>query len=202
MEKISQARVWLERCLVMANPTPDPTGETEQERFLQDHSQRTQAPTRIGLLAEHNGSGAVWIQGSAVFLLISIWSLVLYNTKGNVPFALYHPLLVSLGLFFLLQGVMVLQPTSTLPSKKVGLELHQLFILGLGLPLITSGVWVMWHAHARPGAKHFISLHGILGVLLLVLLWVQAIFGISTVWGNGQAYGSQHKAKSMWKYHR
>lgn len=186
----------------MTSTTPNRTSVAEQARLVDGESTDNQEPAWWTLVLANNGRRVAWIQAGTLAIVASIWCLVLYSTGGKVPFALYHPLFVSLGLLLLIQGVLVLQPTQSQPAKKVGLQAHQIFVLFLGLPLLTLGVWIMWHAHSQPGAKHFISLHGILGVVLLVLLWLQAVFGISTVWGDGQVYGSSAKAKSLWKYHR
>lgn len=153
-------------------------------------------------LVAGNGPRAGRVQACALAFVVSIWAMVLYATGGKVPFALYHPLLVSLGLYLLLQGILVLQSTQTPQEKDAGLALHQLFVLGAGLPLLTFGVWIMWHSHSKPGAKHFISWHGVLGVALLTLLWAQALLGASTVWAQEPVFGSVGKAKSVWKYHR
>ncbi|KAI3626051.1 hypothetical protein CBS9595_001412 [Malassezia furfur] len=186
----------------MSAMLPALASDGEHERLVSAEEGSEATPSLGAFLAGNLGARAAWVQAGGVGLVASIWCLVLYFTGGRVPAPLYHPLLVSTGLLFLLQGILVLQPTDTPPTKKMGLYAHQVFVLGLGLPLLTAGVWVMWHAHGKPGAKHFISLHGILGALLFVLLWVQALFGMSTVWANGKAYGSTARAKGLWKYHR
>lgn len=181
---------------------PDRHFSDESERLMQRTTESNTEPTIRSLILENNGTRAAWLQAGALGLLLSIWFLVIYSSGGHVPFALYHPLFITAGLFFLLQGLLVLQPTSTSNAKRVGLKAHQLFIFGLGLPLISIGVWIMWHVHSKPGAKHFISLHGILGGVLFIILWIQALFGLSTVYSGGQLYGSMNRAKGLWKYHR
>ncbi|WFD42367.1 hypothetical protein MPSI1_001009 [Malassezia psittaci] len=181
---------------------PDGYLNDESERLMQQTTEADTEPSMRTLILANNGTRAAWLQAGALGLLLSIWFLVIYSSGGHVPFALYHPLFISVGLFFLLQGLLVLQPTSTPSAKRVGLVAHQLLIFVLGLPLISIGVWIMWHAHSKPGAKHFISLHGILGGVLFVLLWIQALFGLSTVYSGGQLYGSMSRAKGLWKYHR
>lgn len=179
-----------------------------EENDEQDHlmggqgTQEVQAHALRDALVAGNGPRAGRVQACALAFVVSIWAMVLYATGGKVPFALYHPLLVSLGLYLLLQGILVLQSTQTPQEKDAGLALHQLFVLGAGLPLLTFGVWIMWHSHSKPGAKHFISWHGVLGVALLALLWAQALLGASTVWAQEPVFGSVGKAKSVWKYHR
>ena len=87
-------------------------------------------------------------------------------------------------------------------EKARGLLRHQILLGVLGVPLVTAGVYIMWHLHSKPGAKHFISWHGVVGVLLLLGFWVQGIFGLAAVYVPRLLFGSEARAKAMYKYHR
>lgn len=119
-----------------------------------------------------------------------------------MAFPTLHHLCVSLGLYLIIQGVFVLQPTRTPEEKERGLLWHEIFTLGLGLPLMTYGVWVMWEMHDRPGSQHFVSWHGTLGIFIILALWLQSIFGIIMLWAYKPFFGTKARAQAMWKYHR
>ncbi|WFD29361.1 hypothetical protein MSPP1_000370 [Malassezia sp. CBS 17886] len=123
-------------------------------------------------------------------------------TWTKIPFAMYHPLLLSLGMYALAQGIFALQRVSSPAARKQRLEMHEMLMLGAALPLLTGGAWIMWHMHALPGRQHFISIHGTLGVVLVALVWMQTLFGASTVWFQSLFYGTELRARFMYRYHR
>lgn len=145
---------------------------------------------------------AIAVQALSLVFVGLIWALVFDRLPSPLPLFGYHPLLQSLSLLLLAQGVLVLQPTSqSRPNeKKAAFQIHQLVALLLILPVVTAGSAIMFYLH-HP-ASHWISWHGILGSALTVWLWAQAALGAATVWGGGKLLGGEAKAKSWWKWHR
>lgn len=155
------------------------------------------------LFYKNNVLNAKLTQLGAASILLSVWGLAFHGTeKWSVPTFAWHPILNTLGIFALVQSLLILQPTKDILDKKVGLQWHQILILSASLPLITLGSGVMWYLHDLPGKQHFISWHGILGVAIVTLLWAQVLFGATTVYWKRFFYGTESRAKSMWKYHR
>lgn len=139
----------------------------------------------------------------AASVVASVCVAVFYVSENwQIPTFAWHPLLVTLGLFFLVQSILILQPTRAQAEKKLGLQWHQILILCAGLPMMTMGAWIIWHLHSLPGQKHFISWHGLLGFCIIMLLWLQVLFGASTLYWKNVFYGTESRAKAMWKYHR
>lgn len=160
-------------------------------------------PTTSELLWRNNMSGASMAQIGAASVVASVCAVVFYRSEGwHIPTFAWHPLLVTLGLFFLVQSILILQPTKAQFEKKIGLQWHQILILCTGLPMMTVGTWIIWYMHSLPGRKHFVSWHGILGFCIMILLWLQVLFGASTVYWKDAFYGTESRAKAMWKYHR
>ncbi|KAG7285236.1 hypothetical protein NEMBOFW57_009857 [Staphylotrichum longicolle] len=113
---------------------------------------------------------------------------------------LSRPLLQSLGVFAVLQAILLLQPTATPSAKRAGQRGHALLHLA-SLSLFAAGATVIQvnkHAHALP---HFHSLHAYLGVGTLGLLLLQYAFGF-TIWATPAVWGGEDKAKALWKVHR
>jgi len=139
----------------------------------------------------------------SISLLVLTWTLVLSKVGlYPVPLFAFHPLLVSLGLYLLFQGIVALQKARGQDEKARGLLRHKILLGVLGVPLVTVGVYVMWHLHDKPGAKHFISWHGVIGLLLLLAFWVQGLFGVAFVYSPRFFFGTEARAKAMYKYHR
>lgn len=169
-------------------------------------SRPTYAPRMEGAAspsAQARADKPLLAQLSSLGLLALLWLLVLTNVKLDpLPLFAFHPLLVSMGLYMLFQGMAALQKTRGQDEKARGLLRHQILLGVLGVPLITVGVYIMWHLHSKPGAKHFISWHGLLGALLLLALWLQGLFGLAVVYSPRMIFGSENRAKAMYKYHR
>ena len=160
-------------------------------------------PTTGELLWHNNISSARLAQIGATFVVASVCLVVFYGSENwQIPTFAWHPLLVTLGLFFLVQSILILQPTKAQAEKKIGLQWHQILILCASLPMMTMGAWIIWCLHSLPGQKHFISWHGLLGFCIIMLLWLQVLFGASTVYWKNVFYGTESRAKAMWKYHR
>ena len=138
---------------------------------------------------------------TAVFVTCDWWLVLAHAPSGGLPYNLYHPLLVALGVACIVQGILVVQYASQ-QERQQALTLHQVFLVGLALPLMGLGSYAMWYAHSLPGREHFVSWHGVIGFGLMCVIVLQILGGISIVWFGTSIYGSENKAKAMYKYHR
>lgn len=126
-----------------------------------------------------------------------MWATVL---SGNVILFSGHPLAASVGVFALIQSILVLQPTHTASQKRTGQRFHAAFnavtFAGLG-----TGVSVIEYNKFKNGLAHFHSLHAYFGVFTGALMAVQLLVGV-TMWAVPAVYGGERQAKNIWKYHR
>jgi hypothetical protein len=104
-----------------------PAAPTESEPLLGRPGDATQKPDAPMINNFFLGTG--WIaQVGAVFLVGVIWSSVLtHQTHALVS---PHPLLQSLGVYTVLQAILILQPTTTPAAKFLGQRAH-FFIVSL-----------------------------------------------------------------------
>lgn len=165
------------------------------------HLQPAPLPTlRPVLKTNRPQTGTAWLaQLGAVLLLLITFSAVL-TTQPFQPLLSPHPLLQSIGVFAVLQAILLLQPTTTPSTKRAGQRGHALLHLA-SLSLFAAGATVIQvnkHAHRLP---HFHSLHAYLGVGTLGLLLLQYAFGF-TIWATPAVWGGEEKAKALWKVHR
>ncbi|KAM0751000.1 hypothetical protein T439DRAFT_288617, partial [Meredithblackwellia eburnea MCA 4105] len=115
----------------------------------------------------------------------------------------YHPFLASLATPSMYAGVLVLQPTKSAQTKKVGLDLHQVFQFS-GVGCLLAGSSVIFYNKWLNGANHLQSWHAISGALTTTAL-VSSVLGGSLMVFPSLArpiFGSEGKAKLFWKYHR
>jgi hypothetical protein len=111
-----------------------------------------------------------------------------------------HPLLNSAAILFAIQAILVVQPTHTPEQKRAGTLVHAAFwAVALGA-FYAALVVVEWHKQ-RSHIGHFESPHAILGVIIYVLLLIQAWVGV-TQYFFPQIYGGEDNAKKLYKYHR
>lgn len=175
------------------------TTSTENEPLLGGPGDAIQKPDAPIVNNLYLGTGWLALIGLALLLAI-VWSAVF--THPRFPLVSPHPLLQSLGTATLTLAILILQPTS--PSnpqaKLLGAKLHAGLQL-LSLALFIAGVAVIeTNKHVSHG-EHFHSAHGFLGVLTAVLFVVQYVVGV-LMWKVPTVFGSEEKAKAVWKYHR
>jgi hypothetical protein len=101
---------------------------------------------------------------------------------------------------FITQGLLILQPTHTAEQKKLGTYLHAALI-DVGLALLVAGLVIIEVTKFGHNGTHFESPHAILGLTTYILLFLQAIVGI-TQYFVPQVYGGVENAKKIYKYHR
>ena len=140
---------------------------------------------------------ALLAQVGAFALLITVWYATL---STDILLASYHPLANSLGLLFLVQAILILQPTHTQAQKKQGAITHGA-LHSLGVLSFAVGASIIWYNKHLRSAPHYTSLHGKLGLAIVILLLVQATVGIVAFWFPG-LLGGESKAKATYKYHR
>ncbi|KAL2891021.1 hypothetical protein HOO65_010379 [Ceratocystis lukuohia] len=179
------------------------TGNTEagvpQNEAVPLLGDRGDAAQVIGDSMAHNlvlGTG-ILAQIANVLFLLTIWATILL---GDVILFSGHPLAASVGVFSLIQSILVLQPTHTASQKRTGQRCHAAFntltFLGVGV-----GIGIIEYNKVKNGMPHFHSIHAYFGVVTGVLMAVQLLVGV-TMWAVPSLYGGEQQAKSIWKYHR
>ena len=103
-------------------------------------------------------------------------------------------------MLFIVQAILVVQPTHTAKQKKQGTYTHAA-LNDLGVGLAIAGLVVIEINKVRGGTGHFESPHGILGLVTYIMLVLQAIVGFTQYFTPG-LYGGEENAKSLYKYHR
>ncbi|KAK4101490.1 hypothetical protein N658DRAFT_471365 [Parathielavia hyrcaniae] len=172
-------------------------GPTESAPLLGRPGDALQKPNAPMFMNVVLGTG--WVaQVGAVLLLSIVWVSVLAHP--TTPLVSPHPLLNSLGVFTVLQAILVLQPTRTPEAKALGQRAHAL-LHALSFSLFAAGVAVIETNKIRNGYPHFHSAHAFLGVATAALLALQYLFGF-TILLTPRVWGGVDNAKAMWKYHR
>lgn len=109
-------------------------------------------------------------------------------------------LLNSTSLLLLTQTILILQPTHTPQQKRLGTISH--FALA-SLALLTglAGLIIIEYNKFAHNGDHFVSPHAILGLVTYILLFAQAVVGVTQYYIPGM-YGGVENAKKLYKYHR
>ncbi|KAM3512906.1 hypothetical protein MY11210_003462 [Beauveria gryllotalpidicola] len=113
----------------------------------------------------------------------------------------WHPLSQLLGLFLLLQSVLVLQPTRTAGQKRVGQTVHAALNIASFVAFAAGFCAIYLNKERNGAAAHFTTLHGTLGATLTTMLAGQHLVGL-TMWAAPALYGGEARARSVWKLHR
>ncbi len=145
----------------------------------------------------HTGT-AVIAQGGIILLVALVWAGIFLHP----PLSLFsaHPLLNSTAILFLTEAILILQPTHTATQKRRGTLVHFFTNLVAFNLLVASFVIIEYNKFSH-GAVHFDSVHGKLGLITYILLFIQSAVGF-TQYFVPQAYGGVDKAKSIYKWHR
>ncbi|KAJ5683762.1 uncharacterized protein N7477_000107 [Penicillium maclennaniae] len=142
-------------------------------------------------------SGTASVAQAGVWILaVLVWSNVLTQ-----PLALFtaHPLLASSGLLLQIQAALVLQPTATPQQKLLGTRIHY----SLQLVSITCFLAAFIVIEVNKGDHpHFASPHGILGLLTVIFIALQALVGVVQFFLPATILGSVETGKQIYKYHR
>ncbi|KAI8994995.1 eukaryotic cytochrome b561-domain-containing protein [Pilobolus umbonatus] len=135
---------------------------------------------------------------TGIILFVSLVGSVLVRLPFNM-FTL-HPLLMSLFIVFITEGIVLLQPTRTPQEKKKGLKLHAMIQTVAYIASIFGFIYI-FRNKVLSNKAHFESAHGKMGLFVFISLFIQLLFGI-TIGYVPQLFGSVTKAKKLWKYHR
>lgn len=137
-------------------------------------------------------------------LVILVWTGV-FRHPPLLPLFSPHPLLQSVGVFVVIQAILVLQPTATPGDKVRGAHAHAALQL-LSFFILVGGVTIIETNKIRSHGVHFHSAHGYLGVLTAVVLVGQYLFGFLVWLAPAFIFGSGpdrvDRAKALWKQHR
>jgi len=153
---------------------------------------------------ERRGDKVAYL-GALVSILVFVcltWFIVLVNDPASLGWFPIHPMLQTLGLGCFTYGILTLQPTAHPKTKAAGLQRHQRTMLALGVPCITLGTLAIEIQKFNRGHRHFVTWHGIFGLVSIIWLVGQVMLGGGSVWFGGAAFGGGMKAKMIWKYHR
>jgi len=180
----------------MADSQPRPQGTSEEEPLLGepgDAQQEDGKPLYYNLFL---GTGTV-AQAGAWILAAIVWGSVFSN---DLMLFSVHPLLNSAALLFLVQGILILQPTHTAKQKKQGTYTHAAFN-DIAVLTAIAGLVIIEYNKIKDGNPHFESPHAILGIVTYIMIILQAIVGITQYFTPG-LYGGVDNAKALYKYHR
>ncbi|CAG8235091.1 unnamed protein product [Penicillium olsonii] len=125
-----------------------------------------------------------------------VWQGVLYQ-----PISLFtpHPLLGISGLLLQVQAALVLQPTATPQQKQAGTRIHYIVQL-LSVVLFLSAFTII---EINKGTHpHFVSPHGVLGLITVIIIVLQALVGVFQYFVPVTVFGSVDAGKLIYKYHR
>ncbi|KAK4243737.1 hypothetical protein C7999DRAFT_44490 [Corynascus novoguineensis] len=175
----------------------DAPAPAESEPLLGRPGDAIQKPEASMLHNFFLGTGKL-AQAGAILLLAIIWASVFSNP--TLPLVSPHPLLQSLGVYTVLQAILILQPTNTPHTKFLGQRAH-FFMHILSLSLFIAGTTIIEVNKSVNGLAHFHSAHAYLGATTLALLLLQYLFGF-TIWAVPAVWGGEDAAKRLWKYHR
>ncbi|KAJ6028267.1 hypothetical protein N7540_003843 [Penicillium herquei] len=143
------------------------------------------------------------VSGTASIAQLGIWvfaALVWFNILSQ-PIILFtaHPLLAISGLLLQVQGILILQPTTTGPQKHRGARYHYIIQLLSTFLFLAAFTVIEVNKGTHP---HFVSAHGILGLLTVIFVTYQSLFGVVQYFVPGALLGSVENGKKLYKYHR
>lgn len=142
------------------------------------------------------GTGFV-TQFGLVALVATVWTTVFTN---DIMVFSGHPLSQSIGVFAVVQSILILQPTQSPGQKAAGQRLHAA-LHAVSFLALAAGFTVIMVNKSVNGLAHFHSAHGYIGVAASAVILLQYLVGL-TMWATPSLYGGEDRAKAVWKYHR
>ncbi|KAJ6093320.1 Cytochrome b561 eukaryote [Penicillium sp. IBT 16267x] len=142
---------------------------------------------------------------SAGLAQIGIWVLaaLVWSNILTQPIILFtaHPLLATSGLLLQIQGILILQPTTTAaPSqKRIGSRIHYTIQLISTILFLSAFTVIEINKGSHP---RLTSTHSILGLLTVIFVVCQSLFGIVQYFLPELILGSVDNGKTLYKYHR
>lgn len=169
---------------------PTSTSDIREDKFT--------LPTPVG--PTYFDLGFMWftVATSGVILFTGTLWWILF--QANSSLFLLHPTCMSFALVFVTEGVLLLQRTETVEQKEEGAHTHKWFQI-IGLISAICGFAVIVSNKAIHAKEHFYSAHGKAGLTTIILLSIQASFGLVML-VFPSALGGVRQAKAMYKYHR
>ncbi|OQE28566.1 hypothetical protein PENSTE_c003G03312 [Penicillium steckii] len=144
-----------------------------------------------------------FISGTATVVQAGIWilAILIWADLLSQPIALFtgHPLLGISALLLQVQAALILQPTSTPRHKILGTRIHAGIQLASLLCFLGAFTIIEINKGDHP---HFVSPHGILGLLTVIFVVLQALVGIAQFFFPVTVFGSVDAGKRIYKYHR
>jgi Eukaryotic cytochrome b561 len=127
-----------------------------------------------------------------------IWASVFLHP----PLSLFsaHPLLNSSAILLFTESILILQPTHTAAQKRQGTIIH-FVVNNLALDAQIAAFVIIEYNKFAHTAVHFDSVHGKLGLITYILLFMQSMVGF-TQYFVPQLYGGVDNAKAIYKWHR
>ncbi|KAJ5239726.1 Cytochrome b561 eukaryote [Penicillium chermesinum] len=151
-------------------------------------------------LEHHDADEAI---GTATLaqLAIWIWAIFVWVNLLSDPIMLFtfHPILAITALLLQIQAALALQPTATPTQKHLGTRVHYWINLSSVLLFLAAFTVIEVNKGSHP---HFVSTHGILGLLTVIFVVLQASFGVVQYFLPEVLLGSVDKGKRLYKYHR
>ncbi|KAJ5174415.1 uncharacterized protein N7482_000292 [Penicillium canariense] len=108
-------------------------------------------------------------------------------------------LLASSALLLQVQAALILQPTATPDQKRLGTRIHYSIQLLSILCFLGAFVVIELNKGSHP---HFVSPHGILGLITVIAVVLQASVGVVQFFLPIPVLGSANAGKRIYKYHR
>ncbi|CAG8886929.1 unnamed protein product [Penicillium egyptiacum] len=141
--------------------------------------------------------------GTASVAQAGIWILAALVWQGilSQPLSLFtpHPLLGSSALLLQVQAALILQPTTTPQQKRTGTRIHYSFQLLSVVLFVSAFVIIEVNKGSHP---HFVSPHGILGLVTYIVIVLQAVVGVIQYFLPVRVLGSVDAGKRIYRYHR
>ncbi|KAJ6115876.1 Cytochrome b561 eukaryote [Penicillium sp. IBT 18751x] len=116
-----------------------------------------------------------------------------------LPDASFVQLLASSGLLLQIQAALVLQPTATPQQKLLGTRIHYSLQLVSIICFLAAFIVIEVNKGDHP---HFASPHGILGLVTVIFIVLQALVGVVQFFLPATVLGSVEIGKRIYKYHR
>lgn len=183
----------------MSGTTPSSTG------CSREHEPLLGRPEDV-VMGEDQSLAYNWVQGTAplaqvgvlVFFIV-VWASVLMHKMIIFD---GHPMLNSLGILFVIEAILVLQPTGTynMVQKKRASYIHAILAALAAASFLSALAIVIWHKQ-HSHIPHFETMHSKFGAATYALVVVQALVGFTQLF-TPQIYGGEGNAKKMYKYHR
>lgn len=113
---------------------------------------------------------------------------------------MFAQLLNSAGFLFVIQAILLVQPTHTPEQKREGTNIHAI-LNGIGVLALIGGLIVIEYNKISGNHAHFGTPHNIVGLVVYIVFILQALVGIAQYYVP-VLFGSVNNAKAVYKYHR